>query len=42
MYSWQWVVGMSRNEQLIVNHDQKPLGFGSIFLCEATSSGHIV
>jgi hypothetical protein len=34
MYTWQWVVGMSRNEQLIVIHDKKPLGFISNFLCE--------
>jgi hypothetical protein len=42
MYTWQWVVGMSRNEQLIVNHDQKPLGYGSFFLCEAIGSKHIM
>jgi hypothetical protein len=42
MNTWQWVMGTSRNEKLIMNHDQKHLGFGSIFLCEVAGSGHIV
>jgi hypothetical protein len=32
-------MGTSSNEPLIVNHDLKPLGFGSIFLHEVPSHG---
>ncbi len=42
MYTWQWGMGISSNEQYVVNCDLKPLRFGSIFLCEAIGNEHTV